>query len=151
MKTIHTSASIFFTIFIMVLTGIGSARAQSSTESNVIAISHDGTKMKGNSLLQVGVHPLESEAPKFLVGLENEAGGYVTIRIKDSSGKNVHRPIFFYRKSLVATFDMSQAEEGTYLVEVANKDDVRKYYIQLQSKVVRTVDIKPGVLANLKR
>lgn len=46
---------------------------------------------------------------------------------------------------------MSQAEEGTYVVEVTNKDDVRKYYIQLESKVIRTVGLKPSVLANLKR
>jgi hypothetical protein len=135
----------------MVLAGIGTARAQGSNESTVIAISKNGTPVEGNSLLQVGVHPLEADVPKFLVGLENETGTYVTIRIKDSKGKNIHRPIFFYRKSLVATFDMSGAEEGTYVVEISNKNDVRKYYIQLESKVVRTVGIKPGVLANLKQ
>jgi hypothetical protein len=46
---------------------------------------------------------------------------------------------------------MSGAEEGTYVVEISNKNDVRKYYIQLESKVVRTIGIKPGVLANLKQ
>lgn len=87
MKTIHTSAIIFLTTLTIVLAFTGLARAQSSSESNVIAISQDGTKMKGNSLLQVGLHPLEAKAPKFLVGLENETGGYVNIRIKDSKGK----------------------------------------------------------------
>jgi hypothetical protein len=154
MKIHYTFANTLFTLFTVV--GVGCASAQSATDNTVsdqtvIALSQDGTQVKAPSHLQVAVHPFQAAVPKLLIGLKNEAGGYVTIKLKDSLGKNIHRPIFCYRKALVVTFDMGQEEAGSYIVEVANKSERYRYHIQVGSKVVPSVEVKPTVLAKVKQ
>jgi hypothetical protein len=151
MNTNHTSASVLFTIAIMVLVSLNSASAQSAEDQTVIAFSRDGTAFKAPARLRVTVHALTNSYLKFQVCLENNGGGYVTIRLKDGNGKNVHRPIFLYRKTLVANFDMRRAKEGTYIVEVATRSERYQYPVQISSKVVRSVEIKQNTLAKLKQ
>ena len=155
MKTNQNTKRIVFTLATMLLVGIGSISAQSTTDNLVtnqtVAVpSQDGTILKTPASLRVNVQPLNAAFPKFLLGLQNESKGYVTIRIKNARGRNIHRPIFCLGKSLVATFNMSGVEEGMYIVEVANKHEHYSHQIEIVSKVVRSVEVKPHVLARLK-
>lgn len=151
MKTLHLPANIVWLMAALLPLSISPVIAQQPAKATVLAIAQDGTQLKAPALLQVGVHALEADTPKFLIGLKNQDGDWVTIRLKDRQGRNIHHPIFCYRKSLVATFDMSHVAEGTYLMEVASKRETYRYRIQVASKVVRSLDIKPTMLAKMKR
>jgi hypothetical protein len=142
------------TILILILTGAGCVSVQSSQEATagqtVIAYAQDGTSFIAPARLRVNVCTMGTQFPKILIGLENNSKGYVTIRLKDSQGKNIHRPIFEYRKSRVVKFDMSHVENGLYIVEVANKHEHYRYQLEISSMFLRSIEVKPNVLAKLK-
>jgi hypothetical protein len=146
MKTQSTSAKTFFTFAFILTIGIFSVSAQNQS---VMAVSQNGNSVESSSL-QIAIHALEAATPKFLIGLVNTGSEPVTIKLKDSEGKNIHKPIFFNSKSLAATFDMSHMQEGTYTIEVKSKSETYRYHIQLDNKVMRTVEINPTILAKVK-
>ena len=147
MKTQSICAKTFFIFAFIMGVGIFSARAQSQS---VRAVSQESNRVNASSSFQVAVHALEAANPKFLIGLVNNGAESITIRLKDSGGKPVHKPIFFNRKSLAATFDMANIQEGTYTIEVASKRETYSYQIQLENKVIRTVEINPTMVARVK-
>ena len=147
MKTLSISAKTFFTLAFFMSVGIFSVSAQ---EQSVRAVYQENNSVKTYPHLQIAVHTLEAATPKFLIGLVNKGEESITIRIKDSGGKTIHKPIFFNRKSLAATFDMANIQEGTYTIEVASKRETYSYQIQLENKVIRTVEINPTMVARVK-
>jgi hypothetical protein len=150
MKTLSTSAQILFTFALILTIGIFSASAQNHSRHSVMAISQNDNTVKSSSFLQIAVHALEAASPKFLIGLVNTGSEPVTIRLKDSEGQTIYKPIFFHHKSLVATFDMANMQDGTYTIEVRSKSETYRYQVQLENKVMRTVEISPTIVAKVK-
>jgi c-di-GMP-binding flagellar brake protein YcgR len=124
--------------------------AAAQTEAAVIAISKDGISHRAPTSLKVAVIPC-TDPLKFKVSLENLSDGYVKVMMRDNVGNVILKRFKFEEKKAVMNLDMSKLEEGTYTVEVANESEQHSYKIVLGKKEVRTLEIKPGILATLPR
>jgi hypothetical protein len=124
--------------------------AAAQTEAAVIAISKSGICHRAPTSLKVAVIPC-LDLLKFKVSLENLSDGYVKVIMKDYKGNVILKRFKFDEKKAVMNLDMSKLEEGTYTVEVANQSEQHSYKITLGKKEVRTLEIKPGILATLPR
>ncbi|MDO1450017.1 hypothetical protein Q0590_27300 [Rhodocytophaga aerolata] len=125
-------------------------QATAQTEANVLAISKDGTSHKAPTSLRVAI--VHSNDPlTFKVCLENLSASYAMMVLKDEKGQMLVRKFVLNDKKAVTRFNMSKLTGGLYTIEVSNKTEKHSFQIKLLSTIVRSVEIKPGILATLPK
>ncbi len=125
-------------------------QAIAQTEASVLAISKEGNSYKAPTSLRVAI--VHSNDPlTFKVCLENLSTSYAVMVLKDEKGNMLAREFIVDEKKAVTRFNMSKLTAGIYTIEVSNKAEKHSYQIALMNTVVRTVEIKPGILATLPK
>jgi hypothetical protein len=75
--------------------------------------------------------------------MENSHPSYAEITLRDAKGHKLYSRRIYDAPKYVSYFDMSRLEEGLYIVEVVNKVDKHRYEVEVGSKVLQTLAVKP--------
>ncbi|GHB85696.1 hypothetical protein [Persicitalea jodogahamensis] len=127
MKTLKTSAI----AFALALLSAASTLAQ------------DTAKTFDTSLYRV------QQSMTIRLNVQKEAGEWVSIRLIDQDGKELHRESVGRKiQKYACNFDLSKAQDGEYTIEIANGTEVQRKSINLSSAEVMKAPARTLVALN---